>query len=125
MKFTITTEHTYWWPVKVWMPDAENPGQFSAFEFKGRFRALGRTEGKKLLANLSAADNEGTLDGAEVATIRKVLTGWDEDVIGDDKVPVPFGPAALDEALELPWFRRGVLVAYRASLQDGGPAAGN
>jgi len=125
MKFTITTEHTYSWPVKVRMPDSGNAGQFTEFEFKGQFRALPRSESKQLLEQLGTADSDHTLEGAEVATIRKVLTGWNEEVVGPDGAPIGFGDGPLNAALEFPWFRRAVLVAYGASLQDGGPAAGN
>lgn len=125
MKFTITTEHTYRWPVKVRMPDPEQAGQFSEFAFEAKFRALPRSESRELLASLGNIGSEGTLEGAEVDTIRKVLTGWNDDVVGPDGAPIPFGDGALTTALEFPWFRRGVLVAYGASLQDGGPAAGN
>lgn len=124
MKFKLTTEHTYWWPVTVRMPDPDRAGATMEFAFNAHFRALPKSEAKALQKRLLALSDTGS-DEAEAATIRETLTGWDEDVVDDQGRPVRFSLDALDAAMELPWFRRGVLAAYVASLQDGGPAAGN
>jgi hypothetical protein len=123
MHFRVTSEHTYWWPVTVSMPDPERPGKYQEFEFHALFRALPRKEANELNARTALAE---TSNGLEAETIRAVLKGWDDGVVGEDKAPVPFGTEALDVCMELPWFRRGVLNAYAASvLQGGGPKAGN
>lgn len=123
MKFRITSEHLYWWPVTVRMPSETEPGTMDEFGFKGQFRTLSPDDTRALRAFVLDQADLGN-DGTEAESVRRVLVGWDADV-ADEKGFVPFSAEALERAITNPWFRKGVLLAYRESLQGGGPAAGN
>lgn len=124
MKFVLTREHIYPWPVTINPPDPENAGQVLEQKFNMTFRALPRDEAKRLDAEIEA------LPAKEQAArqddlLRKVCIGWDDDVVGDDKKPIPFSAAILEEVLIHSWNRIGLYRAYRESLQGAGAQQGN
>ena len=65
MKFILTGTNQYWWPVKVQMPDRNNPGKFITYELEVLFepesqdKALDRLEeGSKLTSPRARMEHE-------------------------------------------------------------------
>ena len=124
MNFVLATAPVrYWWPVEVDIPDPENPGRYRRqhlkmlFEAESQDDALNRDEALALL--------ETTRERIEHERNRllAVCKSWD-DVIGDDKTPVPFTEENFLSALQHSWFRTGVYRAYLDSI-SGRAALGN
>lgn len=123
MKFRLTSDHTYPWPVIVSVPDPENAGAVIEQSFVMTFRAMPLDEAHRLdeeIEALPAKEQSRRQDDV----LRRVAIGWDEDVVGDDGKPIPFNQVALDQAIQLSWFRIGCYRAYRESLM-GQAKAGN
>lgn len=115
MKFRLTPEHIYPWPVTVIIPDQDHPGEVIEQVFTMTFRALPLAEAEamdKEVAALSAPEQAKHQDDL----LRNVAKGWD-DVVDDDGKPIPFTPANLELAMQQSWFRIGCYRAYRQSLQ--------
>lgn len=122
MKFRLTKTYIYDWPVKLSVPDPDQPGKFVEQEFVGRFAAMPRDEAMALDAEIAALlPLEQTSRQDDV--LRRVLVGWPSGVEDETGKPVPFTPEALEEAIQFSWFRAGVYRAYAESLR--GAASGN
>lgn len=124
MKFTLAKKVRYWWPVTVRMPDPETPGKIVEQQLKVLFEPKSRDEA------LAAQDDYAQLDTAraraehEHTELKDVVKGWD-DVVDDDKSPVPFTEETISAALQLSWFRTGVYAAYAESLNGQEARLGN
>lgn len=124
MKFQITAEHRFRWPVTVSLPDPDKPGRHLKQQFTGTFEAIPIDEAKKLFEETGAITDQAEAADAEIALVEKVLVGWDEAVVGDDGKPIPFSTETLAQANRWGWFRRGAIEAYQAALAKD-PAKGN
>jgi hypothetical protein len=125
MKFVLTREHLYPWPVTVSIPDPDKAGGVIEQQFTMTFRALPLDEGKRLDAEIAAlpADQQAN---RQDDLLLAVARGWDDQVVGEDgKTPVPFSREALLQAMQHSWFRIGVYGAYRRSLQGRAAEQGN
>jgi hypothetical protein len=123
MKFRLTSEHTYPWPISVTVPDPDKPGEVIEQKFVMTFRAMPLDEAQKLDDELAALPaREQVLRQDDV--LRRVAIGWNEDVVGDDNKPIPFSTEALEQAIQLSWFRLATYRGYRDSLLAQ-PKAGN
>lgn len=126
MKFKITAEHRYWWPVHVRIPDPDQKkaGQFMTQTFRGLFVSLPQAEAKKIAEEIAGLPPEEA-EARQHAQLERVLVGWDEDVVGEDDRPVPFSIEALREALQTSWVRLGLYEAWGKSLYGDEARKGN
>jgi hypothetical protein len=126
MKFVLTTKHFYWWPVTVAVPhpDQKRAGEMLEMTFKLQFESLPRDEAKALYEQaraLPAAEAEAQSH----ADLLRVVKDWDEDVVDDAGRPVPFSAEALQQLLQISWYRLGVYRAWAASQVGEAARRGN
>ena len=121
MQFVLTTQHLYWWPVKVSIPhpDPAKAGEYLEMEFKMQFESISREEADRI-SNLIKAD-----PAQEYADIKRVARNWDENVVDANGQAVPFSPEALDQLLQISWYRFAVYRAWGASLSGDKARLGN
>ncbi len=121
MKFVLSKKHLYWWPVTVSVPnpDRDRAGEMVEMTFRMRFEALPRDEALALQERAAGAE------GSAHADMMRVVQGWDDDVVDDDGKAVPFSAEALQQLLQISWYRLGVYRAWAASLVGEAPKRGN
>lgn len=124
MRFILTDEHLYPWPVTIEVPDPDRPGEILEQKFTARFRAMPVDEAQALDDEIEALPPKDRARRQD-DLLRRVLIGWGEDVVDDGGRQVPFTPEALERAIRHSWFRIGVYRAYRQSLQGRAAALGN
>ena len=125
MKFVITTEHVFSWPVKMKVPDPKRAGAKIEQKFEGKFRYLPRSELSELTEQYKTLADPAERAAHEHDIIRRGLLGWNEEVETDDGDAVPFSTEALEQALEVEWFRAGVYRAYAEATSQDGARKGN
>lgn len=124
MKFRLTKEHLYSWPVVINPPDPDRPGHVLEQQFNMTFRAQPRDEGRAMAAEIDALpEAEQSLRQDDL--LRSVCRGWDNNVVDEDGQPVPFSPAALEQMLMFPFVRIGIYRAYSDSQIGQGAQKGN
>jgi hypothetical protein len=116
MKFKVTAEHLYWWPIKVRLPnpDPKRAGTFVEQEFKMQFAGLPLDEAKAIeneIKQLPAEEREER----EHEHIIRVARDWNEDVVGEDDQPIPFNVETLRELLQSVWVRKAIYVGWAQS----------
>lgn len=124
MKFTLAQTVRYWWPVTVRLPDPETPGKILEQQLQVLFEPKGRDEAiaaQEAYAQLDSAKERSAHEHRELADVVK---GWD-DVVDEEKAPIPFSEEALSRALQFSWFRAGVYEAYAQSLNGEEARLGN
>lgn len=124
MKFVLTREHLYPWPVVISVPDPENAGAVIEQKFTMVFRAMPLDESQKLDEEIAALPPEQQATRQD-DLLRAVARDWDDQVVREDGTPVPFSIEALTLAMQHSWFRIGVYQAYRESLRGRAAAQGN
>ncbi|MBY6091077.1 hypothetical protein [Maritimibacter alkaliphilus] len=124
MKFTLAKSIRYWWPVTVRMPDPNTPGKIIEQQLKVLFEPKGRDEAIAAQDAYAALGSVRERADHEHAELRDVVKGWD-DVVDEDRNPVPFTEEAIQAALQLSWFRTGVYNAYADSLAGQEARLGN
>jgi hypothetical protein len=126
MKFVLTSNYQYWWPIKVRVPheDARKAGQFREFQFMAQFQAMPIDEANALQAEIEALDPEA--QGArQHDALKQVLIGWNDDVVGDDNEPIPFTPDNVQLVLSNIWALQALYLGWGASLTGGAARKGN
>jgi hypothetical protein len=106
MAFIRKKVSTFKWPVSVEEP--ADGGKFETQAFDAVFRKLGRSEFTALV------------EKGDVELIEAVLEGWD-GVTDEDGKDIPYSKAARTEFLDDPYFTKGVIKAFLATL-DGAQA---
>lgn len=126
MKLVLTKKHLYWWPVTVSVPhpDQGHAGEMIEMTFRMRFEALPRDEARALYEQARALP-AGEAEAQSHADLMRVVRGWDEDVVDDDGKPVPFTAEALQQLLQISWYRIGVYRAWAASQVGEAAKRGN
>lgn len=126
MKFVLTKKHLYWWPVTVAVPhpDQARAGEMLEMTFRMQFEALPRDE------VLTPQEQAAVAAGGELVRptdydLLRVVRGWDDDVVDDDGRPVPFSVEALQQLLQISWYRLAVYRAWAASLVGEAARRGN
>ena len=124
MKFILTETNQYWWPVKVQMPDRNNPGKFITYELEVLFepesqdKALDRLEeGSKLTSPRARMEHERK-------QLFDVCRDW-RGVEDEDGNAYKFTPENFRRALNQSWFRRAIYNAYADSLNGEEARLGN
>ncbi len=124
MKFVLSDSNRYWWPVTVSIPDPEQPGKIMRQTLKILFEPKDQDEALNEQERIAAISVPRERMLAERAALMDVIKGWD-DIVTDDKAPVPFTTENLTLALRKSWFRIGVYNAYAESLNGQEALAGN
>lgn len=126
MKFVLTRKHRYWWPVTVAVPnpDPDRAGEMVEMTFKMQFETLPRDEALALQERTAKAAG-AEAEGAAYADLMRVVKGWDGDVVDENGCLVPFTLEALQQLLQVSWYRLGVYRAWTASLVGEAPRRGN
>jgi len=124
MKFTLSKSRRFWWPVKVRIPDPEQPGKVIEQVLRVQFEPKSREA--LLVAQETAAQLKTMRELTEHETREAlaIVKNWD-DVVGDDGQLIPFSPANLELALQETWFRRGINEALSESMNGEEARLGN
>lgn len=100
MGFKLADE-TYLWPVTI---DVPRNGKFVPVKFRARFRLLSQSRIDEIIDS-----------GGDDDLVDEVLDGW-EDFLDAEGKPIEYTDANRAQALDMPFVRRGLLVAFMASL---------
>lgn len=120
MKFKLTETDTYWWPVKVMVPDPDNAGQFQEQELEILLEAEDQDtalNNMEAYSALTTARDQVEHERERLLTVCKNWRGLDGDV--------PFSKEVFLQALGKTWFRRAVFGAYSDSLSGEAARLGN
>lgn len=121
VKFVITSDYRFWWPVKVRLPssDPRKAGNRLEFGFKVQFEVVGTEEADAILAEVNALPVDERAARQHDLLVR-VVRDWDEDIVDDEGQPVPFDEATLRRLLDNPYFATGLWRAWGDSQRDEG-----
>lgn len=114
-KFRLVTSHLYWWPVEVLVPDPDRAGETVTQSLDIQFEALPADE----VSKIEPDPDEKDPFVREHALLFRVCKNWRGVVADDDKTPIAFSREDLRLALQMPWTRTAVYVAYGRSLAGG------
>lgn len=125
MKFVLTSEHVYWWPVKVKLPDPDQKraGKLIEQEFTIQFAAMPEDEARELAAEIAALP-QAEREARQHEAILVVSRGW-AGVFDENGEEVPFSAELLREAIRSPFFRLAIYNAYFASTSGEAARKGN
>ncbi|MBP0439433.1 hypothetical protein [Tianweitania sediminis] len=123
-KFRLVSEHLYWWPVDVSMPDPEAAGKLMTMKFEARFKAVRESVLRAKGTEISQIDNPNERVAQEVEQLLDVITDW-RGVVDENDAAVPFTKDALREAMEMQWFRTAVFRAWGDSMRTDVARRGN
>ena len=124
MKYVLSTTNRYWWPVIVRLPDPDQPGKMMEQALKILFEPKDQDEALAEQERISAIREPRKQAQAERESLSDVCKGWD-DIVNDDKTPIPFTHENLMLALQKAWFRAAVYRAYADSLTGQEARLGN
>lgn len=125
MKFVATAEFTYWWPIKIKMPNPEKSGQWKTETFEMLFAAVSVDEAERIAADIRELKTDEEKAGHTHDQLLNACRDW-RGVVDDDKKPVPFDRDLLLAMLKAaPWYRQGIYQSYGASLVSEGARTGN
>lgn len=124
MKFVLTTEHTYFWPVTVSLPDPAKSGELIEQKFDIQFRAMPRDESDAFDAELAALPPEAARQRKH-DLLKEIVLGWGDGVVDKKGHQVPFSAEALHQAMQMSWFLVAVYRAYAQSLSGDQARLGN
>ncbi|MER8946094.1 hypothetical protein [Mesorhizobium sp. M0959] len=124
MKFVMTKEYRYWWPVKIERPDPVNPGKWQTQSYTHEFVGVSEDEAKELEKEIAALATAEEKSARQHDLIMKASRNW-RDVIDDHKNPVEFTEELLRQALQDTWYRVGLYNAYASSLASPAARKGN
>ena len=102
--FTLKTEHTFSWPVRIKVP--MDGGQFADATFDCTFRALEQGRLEALI--------QGQI--GETDFLKEAVVGpWEgvQDAAGET---LPFSEKARDQMIAIPYVRKAMIVAYREAM---------
>ncbi|WP_319496323.1 hypothetical protein [uncultured Cohaesibacter sp.] len=119
-KFKLTETDSYWWPVKVRVPDPENAGKIIEQELEILFEPEDQDtalNAQEEYASLMTPRERIEHERDQLLRVCKNWRGLDGDL--------PFSEAAFRQALTKSWFRIGVYSAYGQSLNGEAARLGN
>lgn len=117
--FTLKTDHSYDWPVRVKVP--QDGGTFKTHVFTARFQILPQEEIDRILriGPVDSGDDDfGDSDGEQLdmSLLERVLVGWGEDVKDEDGNAIPFDDESRRALLGVPYVRLAVSRAFFGSI---------
>lgn len=124
MKFKLTTEYLYWWPVTIKLPDETLPGKWTTQTFTMQFAAMTEGRGRALQAEIEALPTEEERNARKHDVLLECARDW-RDVTDEHGQPVEFSRDALNQALGIVWFRMAILTAWARSLAGEDARRGN
>lgn len=126
MKFVLTSDHRYWWPIKVRVPneDPRKAGQFQEFQFKAQFKAMPIDQANALQAEIAALEPD-VQSARQNDALKQVLIGWDDALVDESQEPIPFTPGTVELLLANIWALQALYLAWGASLTGGAARKGN
>lgn len=126
VKFVVTEQHFYWWPVKVRRPKADprQAGHFDVFEFKAQFEDIDTDEAEAIIAEVNELPVRERAARQHDLLLR-VVKDWDQDVIDADKNPIPFDGEIFRELLKKGWFAAAMWRAWGEAQRGEGGRKGN
>lgn len=125
MKFVLSPEHVYWWPVKVRLPDPDpkRAGKIVEQEFRMQFVAIPTDEARALAEEIAALPPEER-EEREYDLMLRAARGW-SDVYDQDGEELTFSPDLLKSVLQQQFYRVAILRAYADSLTGEAARKGN
>lgn len=125
-KFVVTTDYRYWWPIKVRLPnpDPRRAGQVVEQSFKAEFRALPTDEANELRKEIDALEGDER-HARQHDLIRRVVVGWDSDVVGEDNEPIQFAEDVMAQLLTNVWVVAAFYRAWSESMTGEKARQGN
>lgn len=124
MKFVLAETPRYWWPVTVRVPSREEAGKVAEQRFEMLFEPQAQEAALEAAEAIAGMPTLRERAAGEREHLHAICKGW-RGVIDDTGGEVPFAADLLDQAAQQPWFRRGVLAAYRESLAGEEARLGN
>lgn len=117
MAFLIQQNPTYRWPLTLSLP--VDDGKREKSTFTAIFRRLRQSRIEEISKQARSAQY-GKEDEAELPSdrdvVREIMAGWD-DVIDDEREPVPFTDSALSQMLEIPTVSGQIIAQWFESLE--------
>lgn len=126
MKFIVTGDYRYWWPIKVRIPnpDPRRAGQFIEQTFKAEFRAMPTDEAHDVLEEIAKLEGDARAE-RQNDLLKRVVVGWDDDVVDDREEPIPFSGDVLAELLTNVWVVAAFYRAWSTAMTGEGARRGN
>ncbi|MER9047589.1 hypothetical protein NKH89_09975 [Mesorhizobium sp. M0923] len=124
MKFVLTKEYRYPWPVKIHRPDPVNPGKWQIQSYTHEFVGIGEDDAKALEKEIEDLKTPEERRAREHDLLIKASRGW-RDVIDESKNPIEYSEELLRQALQDTWYRVGLYNAYVGSLASPEARKGN
>lgn len=124
MKFKLVENYTYWWPVKVSIPNPDRPGKFVSQSFDVKFSALSKSEGDTMRDDFSKLETDEERHKHQDDLLHRVCSDW-RGVEDDESGEVEFTDETFSKAMEWSWFRTGVYLAFAESLAGDQARKGN
>lgn len=124
MKFKLVENYTYWWPVKVSIPNPDRPGKFVNQSFDVKFKALPKSEADTMRDEFSRLETEEERNKHQDDLLHRVCSDWRgvEDDAGEE---AEFTSSSFLQAMEWSWFRTAVYLAFAESLAGDQARKGN
>lgn len=124
MKFVLTKEYRYWWPVKIERPDPVNPGKWQVQSYMHEFVGVSEDEAQALRKEIETLPTDEEKNARQHDLVVKASRNW-RDVIDEDKNPIEYSEDLLHQALQDTWYRLGLYNAYANSLASPAARKGN
>ncbi|WP_174800680.1 hypothetical protein [Martelella limonii] len=124
MKFVLLDCNRYWWPVKVRMPDTENPGKFVTYELEIQFEAESQDRAMERLEAAAKLTSPRERMEHERKHLFEVCKDW-RGVEDEDGHTWTFSPDNFRRAINQSWFRQAIYTAYAESLNGEEARLGN
>ncbi|OJF90630.1 hypothetical protein AX761_23310 [Rhizobium sp. 58] len=134
--FKMVKTLTAWWPVKVYEPDPEKPGQFVEFAFEAEFEILDRNDVKRNAderavifaeAEQTGADFDAIqqrLEALELKIFQRTIRNW-RGIVDDKDEVFPFTNENFLTAWSRTHIREGFGAAYAEAIDTGKARLGN
>lgn len=113
-KFRLTTEHKYWWPVTIDLPDPDKPGKWTTQSMTMQFVSMTADEARAIQERIDGLPTDKERAEAQHDHLIAASCDW-RDVVDDDGEAVPFTQEALRSALSITWYRVAIYRAWAKS----------
>lgn len=124
MKFVLATEHLYWWPVKVRLPDPDpkRAGKVIVQEFQMQFASIPSDEARELAEEIAALPEKEQRE-REFDLILRVARDWSGVFAQDGELT--YSEELLKSMLQIGFYRLAILRAFNESLTGDEARKGN
>lgn len=112
--FKVVKQYAFKAVVTVRVPNEH--GKYSVQTFTAHFQVLPQAELNELFAKNSTVD---------VPLLKRVLTGWEPDLVDENGEPLPFSEETRDAIINIPFARAGLVDTYFERTSNGSYQAKN